>query len=107
MKTEQTKPSTTTALILTGLYLLFVISSCCVLLITSPDDSLAGKYLFMLTMPWSFFLNGLAGSLHIESPLLTMAFMLAGGLVNGLIIYKTASYLLSRKIFTTPELTKR
>jgi len=81
------------ATVLTGLYLLLVLAALAILLLAGENDSLAGIYFILITFPWSVALTRVAASLHVDSMLFNTLFLLAGGLVNGFILYRIVSWL--------------
>ncbi len=85
--------ATTTA----AFYLTVVILSFVVMLISADDTSMSGIFLVFVTIPWPFLLTPLQEFFQFDSPLLNGIFLLAGGTVNALILYKLLVWAISRK----------
>jgi hypothetical protein len=74
------------------LYLLMVAVSFILMLATQNDSPMSGIFLVMVTAPWSLLLTWLLNTVHLSPTSLTNGlFLLAGGLVNGYILYKLIS----------------
>ncbi len=84
------------AVVFTAVYLMAVAASLALLLLAGKGDSLAGIYLVLVTFPWSSLLMWLGQALQIDSMLFNTLFLLAGGLVNGFIIYRATSFIARR-----------
>ena len=82
-----------TAVVLTALYLLIVAVALTLLLLAGKNDALAGIYFILATFPWSSPLMWISDTFQIDSVLFNTLFLLAGGLLNGFIIYKFVSFL--------------
>jgi hypothetical protein len=85
--------SSKTAVVLTVLYLLVVAAALALLLLAGPNDSLAGIYFILVTFPWSSVLMWVTRTFHLDSMVFNSLFLLAGGLINGFVIYKVVSFL--------------
>jgi hypothetical protein len=85
--------SSKTAVVLTVLYLLVVAVALALLLLAGPNDSLAGIYFILVPFPWSSVLMWVTRTFHLDSMVFNSLFLLAGGLINGLVIYKVVSFL--------------
>ena len=87
------------AITVSALYLTVVILSFVILLISADDTAMSGIFLVLATIPWPFLLTQLQHVFQVESPLLNGIFLLAGGTVNALILYKLVVWATSRKKF--------
>jgi hypothetical protein len=99
MNLGNTKNKTsTTAVIITSLYLLAVAASFIIMLMTADDTAMSRIFLVLVTLPWSILLTWIQGALHLDSiPLmLNGLFLLAGGLLNSFILYKLISFIAGR-----------
>ncbi|MBW2328221.1 MAG: hypothetical protein JRF04_01115 [Deltaproteobacteria bacterium] len=99
MNLSNTKNKTsTTAVIITSLYLSAVAASLIIMLMTADDTAMSGIFLVMVTLPWSILLSWIQGALHLGSipMMLNGLFLLAGGLVNSFILYKLISFITGR-----------
>ncbi len=85
--------SSKTAVVLTALYLLLVAAALALLLLAGEHDSLAGIYFILATFPWPSVLTWVTRTLHLDSMVFNTLFLLAGGLINGFVIYRVASFL--------------
>jgi hypothetical protein len=84
------------ALWVSGIYMAFALGSWLLPLIAKPDESLAGVFLVLFAQPWASLWVWITDKLQIDIFALTMAFMLAGILVNAWIIYRCFSWLSRR-----------
>ena len=84
------------AKILTIIYLGCVVASLLVLLLAGHGDSLAGIFLVVVAVPWPLVLGWLNALLKIDSMTFNTLFLLAGALVNALILYRLLSFLQRR-----------
>jgi len=94
--TSSAKQCSKAAVIFTAVYLLAVAVSLALLLLAGQGDSLAGIYLVLITFPWSSPLMWINETLRIDSMLFNTLFLLAGGLVNGFIIYRATSFVVRK-----------
>ncbi len=85
--------ATTTA----ALYLTVVILSFAIMLFSAEGTAMSGIFLSFITILWLFLLLQLQGILQFESPVFKGVFLLAGGIVNTLILYKLLVWATSRK----------
>jgi len=85
------------AITVSALYLTVVILSFGIMLISADDTAMSGIFLALATIPWPFLLTQLQNIFELESPLLNGIFLLAGGTVNALILYKLIAWATSRK----------
>ncbi len=85
------------ASVFTGLYLLALIASVLIMVTTSDDTAMSGIFLVLVSMPWTFMLSGLQDAFALDSMLFNTLFLVAGGLLNGLIIYISISFITNKK----------
>ncbi len=85
------------AITISALYLTVVILSFVIMLISADDTAMSGIFLVLATIPWVFLLTQLQNIFQLDSPLLNGIFLLAGGTVNTLILYKLLAWATSRK----------
>ena len=82
-----------TAIVVTSLYLSAVIVSLAVMFMTKDDTAMSGIFLVLVTMPWSLALSWIQEALHFNSITITTLLLVAGGLMNSVILYKVISFL--------------
>lgn len=82
-----------TAVVVTSLYLSAVIVSLAVMFITKNNTAMSGIFLVLVTMPWSLLLSWIQEALHSNSITITTLLLVAGGLMNSIILYKVVSFL--------------
>lgn len=88
MKTRGNKA----ALIVAGIYFSLVCLSFVITVATLDATPMAGIFLVFFTFPWPGFLTRLMDP--EQSPVLVrMLFLLAGGLINGVLLYTVISWL--------------
>ncbi len=80
----------------TGLYLLVVLASLLIMLTTVDDTPMSGIVLILVTMPWSLLLTRIQGLLSFDSMMLNTLFLVAGGLLNSVILYKLFSFIMNK-----------
>jgi hypothetical protein len=85
------------AITISALYLTVVILSFIIMLISADDTAMSGIFLVLTTIPWPFLLTQIQNIFHVDSPLLNGIFLLAGGTLNALILYKLIVWATSRK----------
>ena len=90
------KPSSRIAVVLTALYLLVVFAALALLLLAGKSDALAGIYFILVTFPWPSVLMWVTRTFHMDSMVFNTLFLLLGGLINGLVIYKVVAFLSSK-----------
>ena len=78
------------------LYLLVVIASFIIMLATQIDTPMSGIFLVMVTPPWALALGALQKVFHTDSTLFAGLFLLAGGAVNAVVLYKITALITSR-----------
>jgi len=54
---------------------------------------MSGIFLVLVTMPWSLVLSWILKVLHFDSVTMTTLLLVAGGLLNSIILYKIISLL--------------
>lgn len=82
-----------TAIVVTSLYLSAIIVSLALMFMTKGDTAMSGIFLVLVTMPWPLVLSWIQKALHFDSVAMTTLLLVAGGLVNSLILYKVISLL--------------
>ncbi len=75
-----------TALIISAVYLLLVVLSFFIMLITLKSTPMAGIFLVLLTWPWPTIID-MSGVGQGDAALINGLLMLAGGILNGLLLY--------------------
>lgn len=81
------------ALIIVSVYLFLVIASFLVMIATVASTPMAGIYLVLFTLPWPGILDQLVGSSEQSSVWFNGLFLLAGGLINGFVLYVVISFI--------------
>ena len=77
-----------TAIVVTSLYLSAVMVSLVVMFMTKDDTAMSGIFLVLVAMPWPLVLSWTQEALHFNSITITTSFLVAGGLLNSVILYK-------------------
>ena len=77
-------------------YLLLVLLSFVIMLASLDSTPMAGIFLVILTQPWPIILGKLQDGSGGNYSLLNGLFLLAGGLLNGLLLYSFISLIESR-----------
>jgi hypothetical protein len=80
-----------TAIVVTSLYLSAFIVSLAIMFMTKDDTAMSGIFLVLVTMPWSLILSWIQKVLHFDSTVITTLLLVAGGLMNSIILYKVIS----------------
>jgi hypothetical protein len=70
--------------------------SLAIMLMTADDTPMSGIFLVLFTIPWSFVLSWLQSVLHFEDIAFATLFLVTGGVLNSLILYKFLSLLTGR-----------
>ena len=81
------------AIVVTSLYLSAVIVSLAAMFMTKDNTAMSGIFLVLVTMPWSLLLSWIQEALHFDSIKITTFLLVAGGLMNSIILYKVISFL--------------
>ncbi len=81
---------------ITCLYLLALIASVLVMFTTTGDTSMSGIFLVVVSIPWPMVLTQIQNALALDSMLFNTLFLIGGGLLNALIIYKFISFIANR-----------
>ncbi len=84
------------AIAITSLYLLALIASLLVMFTTTGDTSMSGIFLVVVSIPWPMVLTQIQNALALDSMLFNTLFLIGGGLLNALIIYKLISFIANR-----------
>ena len=85
------KPSKT-AIAFTGIYLLALIASVFVMFTATGDTSMGGIFLVVISVPWPIVLTKIQDAFFLDSMMFNTIFLIAGGLLNAVIIYKLFSF---------------
>jgi hypothetical protein len=80
-----------TAIVVTSLYLSAVIVALAIMFMTKDDTAMSGIFLVLITMPWPLILSWIQKVLHFDSTAITTLLLVAGGLMNSIILYKVIS----------------
>ena len=81
------------AVVVTSLYLSAFMVSLAVMFMTKDDAAMPGIFLVLVTLPWSLLLSWIQEALHSNSITITTLLLVAGGLMNSIILYKVISFL--------------
>ena len=95
MFSTMNKPCTrksTTAAIITGIYLLFVVAAFAVMFLAKEDESLAGIFVVLVAMPWTMLLSWIMDILGVVSFVFTTVFSALACMLNAWIIYAVISF---------------
>ena len=82
-----------TARIIVSVYLFLVIASCLIMVFTAASTPMAGIYLVLFTFPWPGILSQIIASSQQNSVWFNGLFLLAGGLINGFVLYVVISFI--------------
>jgi hypothetical protein len=82
-----------TAIVVTSLYLSAFIISLAIMFMTKDDTAMSGIFLVLVTMPWPLILSWIQKVLHFDSMAISTLLLVAGGLMNSVILYKVISFL--------------
>ena len=88
----QKKKRSIVAVSITLLYLIALLASLVIMLMTAEETAMSGIFLVMVTMPWTMLLGWLKELLQTDSMLLSTVFLISGGLVNSFVLYKMLSF---------------
>jgi hypothetical protein len=88
------KSKSKTARIIASVYLFLVIASFLIMIFTAASTPMAGIYLVLFAYPWPMILNQLAGSFEQNSIWFNGLFLLAGGLINGFVLYVVINFIM-------------
>ena len=86
----------TTAVIVTAIYILLVVAAFAVMFLAKEDESLAGIFVVLVAMPWTILLTWIVGNLGIDSMIFNTVFSALGCMLNAWIIYSVISFLSKR-----------
>jgi hypothetical protein len=82
-----------TARIIVSVYLFLVIASFLIMVFTAASTPMAGIYLVLFTFPWPGILSQIIASSQQNSVWFNGLFLLAGGLINGFVLYIVISFI--------------
>lgn len=81
------------AIVVTSMYLSAIIVSLAIMFMTKDDTAMSGIFLVLVTMPWPLALSWIQKVFHFDSATMTTFLLVAGGLLNSVILYKVISFL--------------
>ena len=96
MKDLPVSQKSTTAVIITGIYILLVVGAFAVMFLAKEDESLAGIFVVLVAMPWTILLTWIIDNLGMDSMVFNTVFSALGCMLNALIIYSVSSFLSKR-----------
>ena len=96
MKDLPAPQKSTTAVIVTGFYILLVVAAFAVMFLAKEDESLAGIFVVLVAMPWTILLSWIVDSLGIDSIVFNTVFSALACMLNAWIIYSVISFLSKR-----------
>ena len=96
MKDLPASQKSTTAVILTSIYLLLVAGAFLVMFLAKEDESLAGIFVVLVAMPWTVLLTWIVDNLGIDSMVFNTVFSALACMLNAWIIYSVISFLSKR-----------
>jgi len=96
MKDLSAAQKSTTAVIVTGIYILLVVGAFAVMFLAKEDESLAGIFVVLVAMPWTILLSWIIDNLGMDSIVFNTAFSALGCMLNAWIIYSVISFLSRR-----------
>ena len=86
----------TTAVIVTAIYILLVVAAFAVMFLAKEDESLAGIFVVLVAMPWTILLSWVIDYFSIDSVVFNAVFSALGCMLNAWIIYSASSFLSKR-----------
>ena len=92
MKDSPVLRTSTTAVIITGIYLLLVVGAFAVMFLAKEDESLAGIFVVLVAMPWTMLLLWIMDNLGIDSIVFNTVFSALACMLNAWIIYAVISF---------------
>jgi hypothetical protein len=92
MKDSPVLRKSTTAVIITGIYLLLVVGAFAVMFLAKEDESLAGIFVVLVAMPWTMLLPWIMDNLGIDSIVFNTVFSALACMLNAWIIYAVISF---------------
>ena len=93
---KNNKKISTMAAGLTSLYLAMVVSAAVIMFISAENTAMSGIFLVLVTLPWSFVLTWAENVFHLNFMGFDGLFLLAGGLVNSVVLYKLTLFMAGR-----------
>jgi len=78
MKDLSAAQKSTTAVIVTGIYILLVVGAFAVMFLAKEDESLAGIFVVLVAMPWTILLSWIIDNLGMDSIVFNTAFSALG-----------------------------
>ena len=96
MKDLPASQKSTTAVIITGIYILLAVGAFAVMFLAKEDESLAGIFVVLVAMPWTILLSWVVDNLGIDSIVFNTVFSALACILNAWIIYSASSFLSKR-----------
>ena len=97
MKGLPVSRKSTTAFIVTEIYMLLVVGAFAVMLLAKEDESLAGIFVVLVAMPWTMLLSWTMDNLGVDSIVFNTVFSALACMLNAWIIYAVFPFI-SRRI---------
>jgi len=97
MKDSPVSQKSTTAAIITGIYIVLVVGAFAVMFLAKEDESLAGIFVVLVAMPWTILLSWLVDNFSIDSTVFNTIFSALGCMLNAWIIYTVITFF-SRRV---------
>ena len=92
MKDSPVSQKSTTAAIITGIYIVLVVGAFAVMFLAKEDGSLAGIFVVLLSMPWTMLLSWVMDNLGVDSIVFNTVFLALACMLNAWIIYAVISF---------------
>ena len=92
MKGLPVSRKSTTAFIVTGIYMLLVVGAFAVMFLAKEDESLAGIFVVLVAMPWTMLLSWVMDNLDVDSIVFNTVFLALACMLNAWIIYAVISF---------------
>jgi len=99
MKDLPAAQKSTTAVIITSIYLLLVAGAFLVMFLAKEDESLAGIFVVLVAMPWTILLTWIVDNLGIDSMVFNTVFSALACMLNAWIISFKKGSVTKRKSF--------
>jgi hypothetical protein len=84
------------AVAITGIYLLALAVSVLIMLMTIDETAMSGIFLMVVSVPWTWPLTQLQNVMSVDSMLFNTLFLISGGLLNAVMLYKLISFIANR-----------
>jgi len=97
MKDLPVSRKSTTAVIITGIYVLLAVAAFALMFLAKEDESLAGIFVVLVAMPWTMLLSWIMDNLGVDSIVFTTVFSALACMLNAWFIYAVISFF-SRRV---------